>query len=927
MSAMTEEDKKLMVETRDGQLVDFDKTKIEQAIGKAAMAAGKSEQYVRESVNGIADEIVSDIAERFVDFNPNVENIHDIVEKHLMRKSLFEVAKAYILHRAEKRRADFEDRKSFSFLRKLTVQKADGRKAAFNPNKVISAIDRLSHGLKAIDAKMIFEETVKTIYDGIKSDEIDKAMSLAAVSFIERDPEYNVLAARLYLQKIKKEVIGHSTRYGSKASDEAYRESFVSAINRGVKSKVFDERMLDFDLGKLADHMVLDRDGLFRFMGIQTLYERYFAKVDGVRIELPQTFWMRVAMGLCFHEEKKTERAIEFYEVMSKLLYCPSTPTLFHSGLIHPQLSSCYINTVDDDLRSIFKTYDNNAQLSKWSGGIGTDWTPIRATGAIVKGPQIESQGVIPYLKISNDVTVAINRSGKRRGATVAYLEVWHLDIEDFLDLKRNTGDERRRAHDMNTALWIPDLFMKRVREDGEWVLFSPDETPDLHETYGKKFEELYESYERKVKRGKIKKHKTIEAKKLYRKMVGMLFETGNNWMCWKDVSNIRSPQDHVGVIHSSNLCTEILLNNRATKISSDGEVISLGECATCNIGSINVGMHIADKKINKALLASTVHTAMRMLDNVIEINYYPIPESKHANMLHRPVGLGIMGYQDALYKVGIDFEDSEDFADELQEIIAFEAISVSCELAVERGPYSSFKGSKWDRGIFPHDTLDLLEQERGDKISVNRKTRLDWTSLKKKVKQHGLRNSLTQAIAPTATISTIVNCFPCIEPPYKNIYVKANMSGEFTVVNEFLVTDLKKLGLWNKDILDQIKFHDGSLRNVPGIPDDVKRKFKEAFEIDPKKAIDITAVRGKWIDQSQSHNIFYRGTSGKDIGDIYEYAFAKGLKTTYYLRTLAASQVEKATLDTKFGFTQKRQAEEPVKMCRLDDPNCEACQ
>jgi ribonucleoside-diphosphate reductase alpha chain len=923
--SVTTECKKMMVETRDGHLVDFDKTKIEHAISKAAMAAGKSEQYVRDAVNGIADEIVAEISERFLDFNPNVENIHDIVEKHLMRKNLFEVAKAYILQRAEKRRSELEDRKNFSFLRKLTIQKADGRKASLNPNKIISAIERLSYGLKSVDSKMVFEETVKTIYDGIKSEEIDKAMIMASVSFIERDPEYNILAARLYLQRIRKEVIGHSTRFGSKSSDESYRESFVAAINRGVKAKVFDERMMDFNLDKLSEHLVLERDGLFRYMGIQTLYERYFAKIGNMRIELPQSFWMRVAMGLCFNEANKTEKAIEFYEVMSKMLYCPSTPTLFHSGLMRPQLSSCFINTLQDDLHSIFQTYNDNAQLSKWSGGIGTDWTPVRATGALVKGPQIESQGVIPYIKIANDVTVAINRSGKRRGAAVVYLETWHLDIEDFLDLKRNTGDERRRCHDLNTALWIPDLFMKRVLDDGEWTLFSPDETPDLHETYGKAFEELYQNYERKAKRGKIKKHKTIEAKKLYRKMVGMLFETGNNWMCWKDAANVRSPQDHDGVIHSSNLCVEILLNNKATKLTSDGKVDELGECAVCTIGSINLGLHIADKKVNKTLLTNTVRTAMRMLDNILDINFYPIPEAKNACFKHRPVGLGIMGYQDALYKMNINFEDSEDFADEVQEIIAYEAISSSCELAIERKPYDTFRGSKWDRGIFPQDTLDLLEKERGIKIDVSRKTRLDWNALKERVKKHGLRNSLTQAIAPTATISTILNCFPCIEPPYKNIYVKSNMSGEFAVINEFLVSDLKKLGLWNKDMLDQIKFHDGSLKNVPGIPEDVKRKYKEAFEIDPKKAIDITAARGKWIDQSQSHNIFYQGTSGSDIADIYLYAFTKGLKTTYYLRTLGASQIEKSTLDTKFGFTQKRN-QEPA-MCRLDDPNCESCQ
>ena len=650
-------------------------------------------------------------------------------------------------------------------------------------------------------------------------------------------------------------------------------------------------------------------------------------------------------MGLAFNENNKEARAIEFYNVLSKMQFVSSTPTLFHSGTPHPQLSSCYLTTVSDDLSHIFKCIGDNAQLSKWSGGLGNDWSNIRGTGSHIKSTNVESQGVVPFLKIANDVTVAINRSGKRRGATCAYLETWHLDIEDFLDLRRNTGDDRRRTHDMNTSNWIPDLFMKRVETDDDWTLFSPEEVGDLHDSFGKKFEDLYTNYERMTNTGEIKKFKKIPAKELWRKMLTRLFETGHPWITFKDPCNVRSPQDHVGVVHSSNLCTEITLNTSAE------------ETAVCNLGSVNLSKHVTeDGKLDRGLLEETINIAMRMLDNVVDLNFYPTIEAKNSNMKHRPIGLGIMGLQDALFKLDLPFDSQKalNFSDQLMEQISYHAISASSDLAKERGAYESFKGSKWDRGIFPLDSLSLLEEERGQNIDVNKITSLDWEGLKSKVKENGMRNSNTMAIAPTATISNIAGCYPCIEPIYKNIYVKANMSGEFTVVNNYLINDLKALNLWSKDMLDKIKYFDGNLDHIEELPEDIKNKYKEAFSIDPVVLLKHTSVRGKWIDQSQSHNVFMQGVSGKKLSEIYTAAWKFGLKTTYYLRTLAASQIEKSTLDAnKFGYTQKREykkveegaaveeqqsaineatnseapGSEVASACSIMDPDCEACQ
>ncbi len=955
----------IQIVKRDGEVVKFDKSKIEGAIEKAYVGAGKVSAFGidRDELNKVVNNVVDEVYDRFTESEilVNVENIHDIVEKHLMRSNLFEVAKSYIVYRAQKRQRENDERKKLSFLKTLTVKKKKGETVSFNPKKLKDTIKRHANGL-SVDQALVFQETAKNVYDGMKSEDIDKALILSATALIELEPDYSTLSARFFRQKLAKEVFGISFQFGSSEWEKAYRNSFVGVIHSGVNAKVYDPRLLEnFDLNKLSDAFVLERDELIKYIGIQTLYERYLAKIEDRHIETLQHFWMRVAMGLSINEDDPTVRAIEFYDIMSQLLYTPSTPTLFHAGLVSPQLSSCYLSTVDDDLNHIFRSFNDNAQMAKWSGGIGNDWTSVRSTGALIKSTHVDSQGVIPFLKISNDTTVAINRSGKRRGATVAYLETWHLDIEDFLDLRKNTGDERRRTADMNTANWIPDLFMKRVQENGIWTLFSPDEVPDLHETYGKKFEERYCYYEKLAAQGKIRHSKTVEAVKLFRKMLTMLFETGHPWFTFKDPCNIRSPQDHVGVIHNSNLCTEITLNTKPSKLNEDRTVKELGEIAVCNLGSLNIYRHMmkndtgvhADQfvwTLDYALLRKTIHTAMRMLDNVIDINFYPVPEARASNLRHRPVGLGFMGLQDALFLADIRYEESDDFVDMLQEFISYHAIWASSDLAIERGAYETFVGSKWYRGIFPLDTIDLLEQERGVPVEVDRRSRLDWKFLKDKVTSQGMRNSNVMAVAPTATICNIAGLLgPNGEAIFKNIFTKANMSGEFTVVNEFLIEDLKKLKMWDKDMLDLIKFHNGSVQKIDKIPVRLRAKYKEVWEIDQKRAVDLTALRSKWIDQSQSHNIFLSTNSGKVLADVYIHAWKKGLKTTYYLRTLGASGVEKSTLDTKYGLTQSRRMTEQEydkhldkpeiqhfiktgehpepKLCRIDDPTCESCQ
>ena len=935
----------LLVVKRSGEIVEFDPERIKNAI-EAAINAG-DEGFDLSSVPEIVDGVHKELNDRFTEFYPNVENIQDIVEKHLIRSDMFTVARRYIIYRAERSREREKLKENISKkaeLGKLKVTKSDGKTVLFNPQKIRETISRVcSKYPDTTSVDSIAKELNRNIFDGASTADLERALLLASTAFIERDPDYSKVSAGFFMQRLYKEGMGVSVN--EHTLEDEYRKAFISGINLGVENKYLDEKLLNFDLEKLSLAIDIERDELFEFLGIQTLYERYLQKHEEKRFELPQAFWMRVAMGLAFNENNKEARAIEFYNVLSKMQFVSSTPTLFHSGTPHPQLSSCYLTTVSDDLSHIFKCIGDNAQLSKWSGGLGNDWSNIRGTGSHIKSTNVESQGVIPFLKIANDVTVAINRSGKRRGATCAYLETWHLDIEDFLDLRRNTGDDRRRTHDMNTSNWIPDLFMKRVEADDDWTLFSPEEVGDLHDSFGKKFEDLYINYERMTNTGEIKKFKKIPAKELWKKMLTRLFETGHPWITFKDPCNLRSPQDHVGVVHSSNLCTEITLNTSAE------------ETAVCNLGSVNLSKHVTeDGKLDRELLEETINTAMRMLDNVVDLNFYPTTEAKNSNMKHRPIGLGIMGLQDALFKLDLPFDSPKalNFSDQLMEQISFHAISASSDLAKERGAYESFKGSKWDRGIFPLDSLTLLEEQRGQNIDVNKITSLDWEGLKAKVKENGMRNSNTMAIAPTATISNIAGCYPCIEPIYKNIYVKANMSGEFTVVNNYLINDLKALNLWSKDMLDKIKYFDGNLDHIEELPEDIKNKYKEAFSIDPVVLLKHTSVRGKWIDQSQSHNVFMQGVSGKKLSEIYTAAWKLGLKTTYYLRTLAASQIEKSTLDAnKFGYTQKREykkveegaaveeqqsvnnksesteapGSEVASACSIMDPDCEACQ
>ena len=823
------------------------------------------------------------------------------------------------------------------------IKSPDGTFLSFNVNELRASIEWAILGHEnETSADLILQEVINTIFDGVSSKEIADALIMATSSFIEKEPAYNFVAAQLLVKKLFKEVTGQTIR--SAAYDRLYRQSFIDSIHLGIDEGGLDKRLLEFDVNALAGALQLERDSLFEYMGLKTLYERYFNKIEGKRLELPQAFWMRVAMGVALNEHNKTEAAIQFYNLISLMKYMPSTPTLLHGGMARPQLSSCFLTTIEDDLKHIFKCLGDNAQLSKWSGGVANDWTNLRATGAMIKTIKTESQGVIPFLKIANDVTAAINRSGSRRGATCVYLETWHLDYEDFLDLKRNTGDERRRTHDINTASWIPDLFMKRLLNDEEWTFFSPEEAPDLHHLYGKAFDEKYVQYEQMAARGEIKKFKKIQASVLWRKMLSRLFETGHPWITFKDPCNIRSPQDHVGVVHSSNLCTEITLNTSAD------------ETAVCNLGSINLAEHVIDGKLDEQLLEQTIMTAMRILDNVIDINFYPTLEARNANFRHRPVGLGIMGLQDALYKLDVHFESPQalELSDYIMETVSYFAIRASSYLAKERGAYQSYKGSKWDRNIFPQDTLALLEQERGMDIPVNKAGKRDWAPVRDHVKTYGMRNSNCMAIAPTATISNIVGCFPCIEPIYKNLYVKANMSGEFTIVNKYLIQDLKKFGLWDQEMLELLKYYDGSVQMIDKIPAHIREKYKEVFEIDAEWLIEVTAARGKWIDQSQSHNVFMKGVSGKKLNDVYIKAWKLGLKTTYYYRGLGASQIEKSTLDAKkFGFTQKREygstdaalqgqeaaapelimqtvEAEPMVMssCTISsDPECDVCQ
>ena len=789
----------------------------------------------------------------------------------------------------------------------------------------------------------------RSLYAGVDADERDEGIVGELTPRIERHPAYDDAAARVARRKHFRGVTDENppedvtdedpSEDGWPAGEsdeneyaEAYREAFVEGIESGVRADIVDERLLTYDLEEMAAALVPARDERLDYQAVSTLAQRYFLDDDGDPLELPQAFWLRVAMGIALREpvDERADRAREFYELLSTLRFVHSTPTLFHAGTTHPQLASCYVTTVPDDLEGIFDAYKAHAKLSKWSGGLGTDWTPVRASGSLIESTGVESTGTVPFLKISNDVTAAINRSGKRRGAACAYMEPWHLDFPDFIDLKRNTGDERRRTHDMNTAAWVPDLFIERVEKDEQWTLFSPDEAPDLHEAYGEEFAELYREYEAKADDGELRQYERVDAADLWRQTLTRLFETGHPWITFKDACNVRSPQDHAGTIRSSNLCTEITLNT------------STEETAVCNLGSVNLSEHTSEEGVDREKLEDTVETAMRMLDNVVDLNFYPTDRSEDSNLTHRPIGLGMMGFHEALLEqeIPMNAERAVDFADEVTELVAYNAILTSSKLARERGTYESYEGSKWDRGILPQDTVDLLEAERGREVDVDVEERLDWERVREHVAEHGMRNSNTMAVAPTATISTIAGTSASIEPLYSNLYVKSNMSGDFTVVNEHLVADLDERGLWTDEVRDQLKFHDGSVQEIGEIPEEVRELYRTAFEVDPRHQLRLSAARGVWIDQSQSHNVFFPETDGSLLADVYETAWDLGLKTTYYLRTLGASQFEKSTLEmAEYGKTQHREdtstdaapdggrrtSEE--ELCTVEDPSCEACQ
>ena len=807
----------------------------------------------------------------------------------------------------------------------------------------------------------------RSLYAGVDADERDEGIVGELTARIERHPAYDDAAARVarrrHFRDVTDEIPPEDGWPAGESDDseyaEAYREAFVEGIEAGVRADIVDERMLTYDLEEMAAALVPARDERLDYQAVSTLAQRYFLNDDGDPLELPQAFWLRVAMGIALREpvDERADRAKEFYGLLSTLRFVHSTPTLFHAGTTHPQLASCYVTTVPDDLEGIFDAYKAHAKLSKWSGGLGTDWTPVRASGSLIESTGVESTGTVPFLKISNDVTAAINRSGKRRGAACAYMEPWHLDFPDFIDLKRNTGDERRRTHDMNTAAWVPDLFMERVENDEQWTLFSPDEAPDLHETYGEEFADLYREYEERADAGELRQYERVDAADLWREMLTRLFETGHPWITFKDACNVRSPQDHAGTIRSSNLCTEITLNT------------STEETAVCNLGSVNLSEHVsgaarsaaedangetvsAAEGIDREKLESTVGTAMRMLDNVVDLNFYPTDRSEESNLTHRPIGLGMMGFHEALLEreIPMNSERAVEFADEVTELVAYNAVLTSSKLARERGTYESYEGSKWDRGILPQDTVELLEDERGRDVAVDVEERLDWERVREHVAEHGMRNSNTMAVAPTATISTIAGTSASIEPLYSNLYVKSNMSGDFTVVNEHLVDDLDERGLWTDEVRDQLKFHDGSVQEIGEIPDELRELYRTAFEVDPRHQLRLSAARGVWIDQSQSHNVFFPETDGSLLADVYETAWDLGLKTTYYLRTLGASQFEKSTLDmSEYGRTQTKSRGGDVAggegrdtdgrtdseasdstdsdLPSVEDPTCDACQ
>ena len=940
---------------RNGAVVPFEPQKIAVAMMKAFLAVHGTQGAASASVREVVDMLTQNVTRALMRSRPgggtfHIEDVQDQVELGLMRSGHHEIARAYVLYRERRTQERARQAEEQTPAAPQLHVMDGGERVALDLARLQSLIASACVGLGSdISAQPIVAETMRNLYDGVPMEEVYKASILAARTLIEKDPDYTYATARLLLHTIVREVLGREVTQAEMA--QSYVDYFPQFIKKGVEHELLDERLLQYDLQRLGAALKADRDLQFDYLGLQTLYDRYFLHIKKTRIELPQAFFMRVAMGLSLNEIDREARAIEFYEILSSFDFMSSTPTLFNSGTRRSQLSSCYLTTVPDDLDGIYESIKENALLSKFAGGLGNDWTRVRALGSHIKGTNGESQGVVPFLKVVNDTAVAVNQGGKRKGAVCTYLETWHLDIEEFLELRKNTGDDRRRTHDMNTANWIPDLFMRRVMEKGTWTLFSPSDVPDLHDLFGAAFEKAYVAYEEAAARGEIKPAKTVQATDLWRKMLTMLFETGHPWITFKDACNVRSPQQHAGVVHSSNLCTEITLNTSDT------------ETAVCNLGSVNLLQHLKDgangKELDHEKLKRTVSTAMRMLDNVIDINYYAVKKARDSNLRHRPVGLGLMGFQDALYALRTPYASQEavEFADQSMEAICYYAYWASSELARERGKYTSYRGSLWDQGILPFDTLDMLAEARGGYVEVDRSSTLDWDALRKKIATDGMRNSNCVAIAPTATISNIIGVDASIEPCFGNLSVKSNLSGEFTVINGALVHDLKRLGLWDDVMVMDLKHFDGSLRPIDRVPQDIKALYSTAFEVETTWLVEAAARRQKWIDQAQSLNIYMAGASGKKLDDTYKLAWLRGLKTTYYLRTQSATHAEKSTvaagrmnavssgsesahaqagkstynaLDAAAAAAQAQAAELPatdIKFCAIDDPGCEACQ
>ncbi len=921
---------------RNGSVVSFEPGKVSIAMTKAFLAVNGGQGAASARVRELVEQMTSAVVNALVRRQPHggtfhIEDIQDQVELSLMRSGEHDVARSYVLYREQRTRERTKAKKENESVHVLNV-KENGILRPLDVAGMVAQIEAACAGLgEAVDAEKILKLTLKDLYDGVPIEEVRKCAILSARSLIEQDPAYGFVTARLLLNNIRCEILGEEVPQAEMAA--RYAEYFPKFIKRGIEAELLDEKLGQFDLVRLAQELDPSRDLQFGYIGLQTLYDRYFLHIEDERLELPQVFFMRVAMGLALNEVERETRAIEFYRLLSSFNFMSSTPTLFNSGTRRSQLSSCYLTTVADDLDGIYEALKENALLSKFAGGLGNDWTNVRALGSHIKGTNGKSQGVVPFLKVVNDTAVAVNQGGKRKGAVCAYLETWHLDIEEFLELRKNTGDDRRRTHDMNTSHWIPDLFMKRVMEGGEWTLFSPSNCPDLHDKFGADFEQAYVAYEEKAARGELKLFRKVQAASLWRKMLTMLFETGHPWITFKDPCNIRSPQQHVGVVHSSNLCTEITLNT------------SESEIAVCNLGSVNLVAHLHPQghekfgQLDHEKLKRTITTAMRMLDNVIDINYYAVKKARDANLKHRPVGMGIMGFQDALHELRVPYASdvAVEFADHSMEVVCYYAYMASTELAEERGRYSSYRGSLWDKGILPQDSVEMLRSARGGYVELDDSVTLDWDALRARIKQHGMRNSNCVAIAPTATISNIVGVSACIEPTYQNLFVKSNLSGEFTIINDYLVRDLKALGLWDEVMIADLKYFDGSLSKIDRIPAELRGLYATAFEVEPKWLIEAAARRQKWIDQAQSLNIYMSGVSGRKLDETYKLAWLRGLKTTYYLRTLGATSAEKSTSRAGSlnavssggdagGMAASAVAEE-TKFCSIDNPECEACQ